>query len=82
MTGYVVDNWYGIAAPAKTPRDIVLRLNGFALRALSPPELRERLRRDGAEAAGNSPEAFAAMVRDDMARWHKQVREAGIKPET
>lgn len=82
LPGYVVDNWYGIAAPAKTPRDIVMRINGYALRALNAPELRERLRRDGAEAMGNSPETFAAIVRDDVARWQKQVREAGIKPDT
>jgi tripartite-type tricarboxylate transporter receptor subunit TctC len=81
LPGYAVDNWYGITVPANTPRDIVIRLNGFALRALNAPELRERLRRDGAEAVGNSPEAFAAMVRDDVVRWQKQVRESGIKPE-
>jgi tripartite-type tricarboxylate transporter receptor subunit TctC len=81
LSGYAVDNWYGIAAPAKTPRDIVMRLHGVALRALNLPELRERLRQDGADAVGNSPEELAAMVRDDLARWRRQVREAGIKPE-
>ena len=81
LTGYAVDNWYGIAAPAKTPREIVARLQGAAARALQIPELRERLRQDGADAVGNSTAEFTAIVRDDLERWRKQVREAGIKPE-
>lgn len=79
--GYAVDNWYGIAAPAKTPRAIVSSLHAAAVRALNLPELRERLRQDGADAVGNSAEDLALIVRDDLARWRKQVREAGIKPE-
>ena len=81
LAGYAVDNWYGIAAPANTPRAIVMRLHAAAVQALNLPELRERLRLDGADSVGNSPEELAAIVRDDLVRWRKQVREAGIKPE-
>jgi tripartite-type tricarboxylate transporter receptor subunit TctC len=81
LTGYAVDNWYGIGAPAKTQRDVVARLHGAAVRALQIAELRERLRQDGAEAVGNSTAEFTAIVRSDLERWRKQVREAGIKPE-
>lgn len=81
LPGYAVDNWYAMAAPAKTPRDVVMRLHGIAQRALNQAELRERLRQDGADAVGGSPEELAVLVRDDLARWRKQVREAGIKPQ-
>ncbi len=81
LTGYAVDNWYGIGAPAKTPRETVSRLHGAAARALQIPELRERLRQDGADAVGNTTAEFTAIVRGDLERWRKQAREAGIKPE-
>ena len=81
LVGYAVDNWYGIAAPAKTPREVVSRLHGFALRALAMPELRERLKQDGAETVGNSGEELTTIVCDDVARWRKVVREAGVRAE-
>jgi len=81
LPGYAVDNWYGIGTAAKTLRDVVARLHGAAVRALQIPELRERLRQDGAEAVGNSTAEFATIVRGDLERWRKQVCEAGIKPE-
>ncbi len=81
LTGYAVDNWYGIGAPAKTPREVVARLNSAAVRALQMPELRERLRQDGADAVGNSTAEITAIARGDLERWRKQVRESGIKPE-
>lgn len=81
LPGYAVDNWYGIGTAAKTPRDVVARLHSAAARALQIPELRDRLRQDGAEAVGNSTAEFTAIVRGDLERWRKQVREAGIKPQ-
>ncbi len=81
LAGYSVDNWYGIGAPAKTPRDVVARLNSAAVRALQVPELRERLRQDGADSVANSTAEFTAIVRGDLERWRKQVRAAGIKAE-
>ena len=80
--GYVVDNWYGVAAPARTPLTVVTRLHAEVVRALKTPEVEERLRRDGSETVGNAPDELAAIVRSDLARWRKHVKEAGIKPES
>lgn len=82
LTGYVVDNWYGVAAPAKTPREVVMRLNSEIARALKAPEVRDRLRQDGSEAVGNGPDDMTAIVRKDLERWRKYVKEAGIKVES
>ena len=80
--GYVVDNWYGVAAPARTPLTVVTKLHADVVRALKTPEVEERLRRDGSETVGNAPGELAAIVRSDLARWRKYVKEAGIKPES
>ena len=82
LKGYVVDNWYGVAAPARTPRVVITKLHSELVRALKSPEVEDRLRKDGSEPVGNSPEEFAAIVRDDLQRWRKHVKEAGIKPES
>lgn len=82
VPGYVIDNWYGVAVPAKTPAPLVTQLNGVILEALKTPDLAERLRRDGSEPAGSTQEAFAATVRGDLQRWRKQVKESGIKAES
>src|SRR5688572_3378893 len=82
LPGYVVDNWYGVAAPARTPAAVVTKLHAEIVRALKSPEVEERLRRDGSEPVGNTPDELAAIVRADVQRWRKQVKEAGIKPES
>jgi tripartite-type tricarboxylate transporter receptor subunit TctC len=79
--GYVVDNWYSLAAPARTPVAVVTKLHTEVVRALKSPEVEERLRRDGSEPVGNAPDELAAIVRGDVQRWRKHVKEAGIKPE-
>lgn len=79
VPGYVIDNWYGVAAPAKTPGAVVMKLNDLIVRALKTPELAERFRRDGSEPTGSTPEAFTATVRGDLERWRKQIKESGIK---
>lgn len=78
---YVVDNWYGASLPARTPREIVSRLNAEIARALASPELRDGLLRDGSEPVGSSAAAFTAVVGKDLRTWRKVVKEAGIKPE-
>lgn len=82
LPGYVVDNWYAVAAPAKTPRAIVAKLHAGLLRALKSPEVDQRLRADGSEPVGNTPEEISAIVQSDVQRWRKYVREAGIKAES
>ncbi len=82
VPGYVVDNWYGVAAPAKTPAPIIAKLNDLIARAMKTPELAERLRRDGSEPVSTTPAAFTATVRGDLERWRKEVKQSGIKPES
>ncbi len=73
--------WYGVAAPANTPKDAVARLNAEIVRALKASDIRERLATDGLEARTNSPEEMASFARKEFERWAKVVTAAGIKPE-
>jgi tripartite-type tricarboxylate transporter receptor subunit TctC len=76
-----VSVWVGISAPAGVPQPIVDRLAREYSRALAVPEVRERLVNLGAEPNGESGAAFARMVREDVARWAKIVKAAGVKLE-
>jgi tripartite-type tricarboxylate transporter receptor subunit TctC len=73
------DNWYGMVAPAKTPPAIVAKLNAAAVAALHAPEVQEKLSAQGAVLVGDTPEQFAAFVRDEIAKWGKVIQTAGIK---
>lgn len=81
VTGYEAVQWYGLMAPAGTPKDIVAKLNKAVVSALQDPGVRERFQASGADPVGNTPEEFAALVRSDMVKWAKVVKAAGIKPE-
>ncbi len=81
IPGYDVTNWFGVSAPAKTPRAIVDRLNSEIVRALNAPDLRERLTSQGADPVGNTPEQFTVFVQNEIAKWAKVIRAAGIKGE-
>ena len=78
---YEAVQWYGLLAPAGTPRDIITRLHGATVKALQNPEARQRLLNDGAEPVGSSPDEFAAYLRSETAKWAKVIQAAGIKPE-
>jgi len=77
--GFDVLSWYGILAPAGTPREIVGRLNAEINAILRAPDVRERLAGLGAEPTGGTPEQFAATIRADTARWAKVVADAAIR---
>lgn len=79
--GFEVGSWFGLVAPGATPRDIVTRLSQALVTGLGSPDLRERLATQGAEPASSSPEAFASLLRDEIARWAKVIRNAGIRAE-
>ena len=81
VPGYDAVQWYGLLAPAGTPRDIVTRLHLAVVHALKDPDTRRRFEASGAEPVGNTPEEFAAVIRSDLVRWGKVVRAAGIRPE-
>lgn len=79
VKGYAVINWYGVLAPAKTPRPIVDRLYREIAKALNEPDVEKRLAAEGAEAVGNSPKEFAAHIKAEFEKWSKVIIEAGIK---
>jgi tripartite-type tricarboxylate transporter receptor subunit TctC len=81
VPGYDVTNWFGVSAPAKTPRAIIDKLNAEIVRALNTPDLRERLTSQGADPVGNTPEQFTAFVQDEIVKWAKVIKAAGIKGE-
>ena len=77
--GFDVSTWYGLMAPAGTPAEIVTRLNREVDRILTLPDVKEKLNSVGAEDGGGSPEQFGKFVRDEIAKYSKIVKEAGVK---
>ncbi len=73
------DNWYGLLAPARTPRPIIMKLNAAVARALADPEIARKLVESGAIPTPTTPETFGAMLKDELARWGRVVREKGLK---
>jgi len=81
LPGFDVTSWYSIVAPAATPPAVIERLQTEIARALQSPDVKARLAGLGAEAVGNTPAEFAAMIRTESAKWGKIVKDANIKPE-
>ncbi len=81
VPGYEVVQWFGVLAPVNTPRDIIARLHAGIVRAVQDPAIKERFISDGAETVGSTPEEFAAVIRADLSKWSKVIKDAGIKPE-
>lgn len=81
VPGYEVTTWYGVAAPAKTPRPIIDRLHSEILRALKSPDLQARFKDLGADPIGNTPEQATAYVQNEINKWAKVIKAAGIKGE-
>lgn len=78
--GFEADQWYGVAAPAGTPKDVVLKLNAQINLALASAELKNRLQAEGAIAMPTTPEAFGALIAREIARWKPVVQAGNIKP--
>jgi tripartite-type tricarboxylate transporter receptor subunit TctC len=81
VPGYEVSPWYGLLAPAGTPRPVVARLASEAARIVHTPELKEKLAAHGADAAGSTPEEYAAVIRADTATWTRVIEHAGLRAE-
>jgi tripartite-type tricarboxylate transporter receptor subunit TctC len=77
--GFDAVTWFGLLAPAGTPKDVVAKLNAEFNKALQQPELRKKLGDEGADAAGGTPEQFAALIKDEALRWGKVVKESGAR---
>ena len=81
VTGYDTSGWFGLLAPAGTPRDIIERLAAACNEAAKSPEVIATLAKQGFDMAGGSPEEFAAFIRDDIAKWTRVAAAAGLKRE-
>ena len=81
LTGFQVDAWSGVLAPAKTPPEIVAKLQREIARILHSPDTKARLASFGFEPVGNTPAQFAALIKAELMKWEKLIKDAGIKPE-
>jgi tripartite-type tricarboxylate transporter receptor subunit TctC len=81
LPNFVVNTWFGILAPANTPRPIVDRLQRDLAAVLKDPEVRERFAVLGNEPVGNTPDEYAAQIKADLAQWGEIVKRAGVRIE-
>ena len=81
LPGYSATVWYGVFAPARTPKHIIDILNKALVKAVHSPGMTKTLNNEGVTPIGDTPAEFAQFVRQDGARWSKIIRESGMKPE-
>lgn len=77
--GFEAVTWFGILGPANLPKDVVAKLNADINKALKDAEVQKKLGDQGADVAGSTPEQFAKLIREDIARWGTIVKESGAK---
>lgn len=80
VPGYEAVQWYGLLAPAQTPREIIMRLHGAMTGALQAASIREKMAIDGVQPVGSQPDEFARFLRAETDKWGKVARAAGIVP--
>ena len=78
VAGYDADFWVALFTPAGTPKDVPAKLNAVLAKALANPEVRERFAAQGADVVGGGPEQLATALRDDIVKWAKVVKAAGV----
>ena len=81
LPGYESSTWYGMLAPAGTPKGIVMKLHQEMVEALKTPDMREKLAAQGLEPVGNTPAEFASIISAELVKWGKVVAAAGVKAE-
>lgn len=81
LPGFETSQWFGILAPARTPRPIIDRLYQALLRGSNSPEVKERLSAQGVDVVNRKPEEFAAVIKRELVQWAKVIKAAGIKPQ-
>jgi tripartite-type tricarboxylate transporter receptor subunit TctC len=79
VTGFQSGSWQGLLATGGTPKDIIAKLNAAVGDILRTPEMKHQLTEQGAEVVANTPEQFAAILREDLAKWTKIVKDSGIR---
>ncbi len=81
LAGFEADQWYGVVAPAGTPREIITKLNAQINASLNSPELQVRLQAEGAQATPTTPEAFGQLIASETERWRPVVKAGHVRPE-
>ena len=81
VPGFDFDSWTGYLVPVGTPRELIVKLHADITRTLAAPEVRDKLVTLGFDLVGGTPEAFATLIRNDIARFGKLIKAAGIKAE-
>lgn len=81
LTGFDYSGWYGVIAPAGVPKEIIARLNGVIVKAISAPEMKAWFANQGREPAASTPDQFAALIKSELAQNAKLVKAAGLKAE-
>jgi tripartite-type tricarboxylate transporter receptor subunit TctC len=81
LKGFEADNWFGLMVPAATPREIITKLNADVQKALAHQEVKDRLLAAGGFVTPGGPAELAARIKEDVAKWGKVVRTAGVKIE-
>ena len=79
LKGFEASSWFGVVAPAGTPKEIVTKLQQTIAKSLGSPEMRERLVAQGAEPVGDTPEQFGDYIKSELAKWAKVVKASGAK---
>ena len=81
LPGFEVIQWYALLAPARTPKSIIMKLNGEVGRILKVPDIREKLVAQGMDPGSSSPAEVTVYIKDEIAKWTKLIKETGIKLE-
>jgi tripartite-type tricarboxylate transporter receptor subunit TctC len=81
VPGYALTNWFGLVAPAGTPKDVLAKINSDSRQILKDPELRKKIADLGADVVGNSAEEFGAAMRAESAQWAEVIKAANIRAE-
>ncbi len=81
LRDFEIDNFTGLVGPAGMPADAVAKVHAAAVKALATPQVRERFASLGVQPVGDTPEQFGAVIREDLARWSRVIKSAGVKVE-
>ena len=81
LKGFEADSWFGLMMPAGTPREIIMKMNTETMKILGMQDVKDRLLSQGGVAVPGTPEQLAQRVREDIAKWGKVARTAGVKIE-
>jgi tripartite-type tricarboxylate transporter receptor subunit TctC len=79
VPGFEARQWYGVLAPAGTPKEVVMRLNAEIVKIVNSPEVAKRFTSEGSEPIGSTPEEFARYLNSEVAKWAKVVQASGAQ---